>query len=461
MWGHDGGHISGLSKAFKIKTGYREKKIKFGVEVPRDTKEAYFLDLKNRNTLWQEAIAKELRQLNDFKTFRALERDEDPPKGYSRIPYHIVYVVKRDDRRKARLVANNNWLDEDKDNNCSGVVSTELMRIGFLIASLNSLKVCAGDISNAYLFAQAKEKVYIKAGKEFGPELEGRILIIDKALYCLPFSGLQFHQDLAVTLKDMGFVPSKVASDFWYLDRGDHYEYMACYVDVIMVYCKKLDEVIKEIEKIYSLKGVGEPEYYLGGNVITLNPNEWAKAKVETELSAETYIKNIIPKLVKLVRKEEGHTNFKGYPTPMSSTYHPQVDQTDLLSKDEISVYRSIIGSLNWAIMLGIFDIYYAMDVLSCYNMKPHKGHMQAAQCILGYLQHHDKGRIIIDQSYPNLEDFKFRYNAQWKDIYGDNAEKIPDPMPDPKGKPIMITVYVDASHAQDLVTRRSVTGIF
>ena len=34
----------------------------FGVQVPRGTKEAYFLDLQNGNTLWQEAIAKALKQ---------------------------------------------------------------------------------------------------------------------------------------------------------------------------------------------------------------------------------------------------------------------------------------------------------------------------------------------------------------------------------------------------------------
>ena len=33
--------------------------------------------------------------------------------------------------------------------------------------------------------------------------------------------------------------------------------------------------------------------------------------------------------------------------------------------------------------------------------------------------------------------------------------------MPQPKGNSVRLTVYVDASHGQDLVTRRSVTGIF
>jgi hypothetical protein len=39
-------------------------------------------------------------------------------------------------------------------------------------------------------------------------------------------------------------------------------------------------------------------------------------------------------------------------------------------------------------------------------------------------------------------------------------AEDIPDDIPKPVTKPVSITVYVDASHGSDLVTRRSVTGI-
>ena len=62
------------------------------------------------------------------------------------------------------------------------------MRMCILIAELNDLKIMAGDVGNAYLEALTKEKVYIIAGPEFG-ELEGTIMIINKALYGLKTSG--------------------------------------------------------------------------------------------------------------------------------------------------------------------------------------------------------------------------------------------------------------------------------
>ena len=132
------------------------------------------------------------------------------------------------------------------------------------------MNICAGDISNAYLFARAKEKVYFVAGKEFGKDMEGRVLLIDKALYGLPFLGFQFHQHLAMNLKKMGFVSTKADSDLWMRDKGDHYEYIACYVDDIMIFSRDTQAIIKEVETSYSLKGVGYPEYYLGGNIEVL-----------------------------------------------------------------------------------------------------------------------------------------------------------------------------------------------
>jgi hypothetical protein len=65
----------------------------------------------------------------------------------------------------------------------------EAMRLGFMLGKLNELTACAGDVGNAFLHGTTQELVYIIAGPEFGPELEGKRLIIDKALYGLKTSG--------------------------------------------------------------------------------------------------------------------------------------------------------------------------------------------------------------------------------------------------------------------------------
>ena len=105
------------------------------------------------------------------------------------------------------------------------------------IAELNGQQVWATDIGNAYLESYTKEKVYIKAGAKFGAQA-GHYLIISKALYGLKSSGLCWHERLADVLRHMGFVPSKAEADIWMRDMGDHYEYIAVYVDDLLIVSK-------------------------------------------------------------------------------------------------------------------------------------------------------------------------------------------------------------------------------
>jgi hypothetical protein len=76
------------------------------------------------------------------------------------------------------------------------------------------LKVCAVDISSAYLYSKTCEWQYILAGSEFG-ELEGEKLVIDKGLYGLQTSNARFHEHLTSKLQKMGYTPSKANVDFW------------------------------------------------------------------------------------------------------------------------------------------------------------------------------------------------------------------------------------------------------
>jgi hypothetical protein len=115
----------------------------------------------------------------------------------------------------------------------SGVVNISSVRLGFLIAELNGLQVCAADIGTAFLYGRTREKVFIKAGREFGPELEGQPLIVDKSLYGLRTSSARFHEHLSSKLRTMGYTPTKADPDLWIIDKGSHYEYMACYVNDI------------------------------------------------------------------------------------------------------------------------------------------------------------------------------------------------------------------------------------
>jgi hypothetical protein len=61
------------------------------------------------------------------------------------------------------------------------------------------------DIGNAFLYGKTKEKVYITAGPEFGVNLHGKNLFIDKSLYGLKTSADRFYEHLSESLLRLGF----------------------------------------------------------------------------------------------------------------------------------------------------------------------------------------------------------------------------------------------------------------
>ena len=112
--------------------------------------------------------------------------------------------------------------------------------------------------------------------------------------------------------------------------------------------------VIEELKKDYMLKGVGEPEYYLGGNVDLLD-NTWRDDNVSLALSARTYVKNVMERFETIFGSE-----LKLQKAPMSDAYHPETDDTPLLDARGAALYHGLVGSANWAVTLGCFNIQYA-----------------------------------------------------------------------------------------------------
>jgi hypothetical protein len=122
------------------------------------------------------------------------------------------------------------------------------------------------------------------------------------------------------------------------IDKTSHYEYLATYVDDILVCSEDPMGVIKSLEKIYVWKSVGIPEYYSGGNVEILG-DAWKNQGLGVAISAKTYIQNIIPKFEGLFGKE-----LKPVKTPMNEGYHPGVDDTPPCTDKDSANYRCIIG---------------------------------------------------------------------------------------------------------------------
>ena len=77
--------------------------MKYGVIVPHTEEEAEALDKAHNHDLWTKALKKE--ETNVLVAFRLLGDGEPLPVRSMLIPYHIIFDMKHDLTRKARLVA--------------------------------------------------------------------------------------------------------------------------------------------------------------------------------------------------------------------------------------------------------------------------------------------------------------------------------------------------------------------
>ena len=85
--------------------------------------------------------------------------DHKPPVGYAKATCHMIFDIKFDLTRKARLVLNGAKHEVPKEMTFSSVVSRDSVRIAFTLAALNGLDILAADIQNAYLSAPTEERL--------------------------------------------------------------------------------------------------------------------------------------------------------------------------------------------------------------------------------------------------------------------------------------------------------------
>ena len=104
---------------------------------------------------------------------------------------------------------------------------------------------------------------------------------------------------------------------------------------------------------------------------------------------------------------------------------------------------------------LGRIDINFETSIMSSHVMLPRVGHMMQVINIFRYLKHHPNARLVFNPTYPNINYDAFPIN-EWSNYYDAQAEEMPQDMPTPMGKKMLIVAYVDAEFAGDRLRRKS-----
>ena len=264
------------------------------------------------------------------------------PNVYQKIRVHLIFSVKHGGRQKTRLVAGGHLTPDPIDIIYSGVVSIRSFGLVIFLAKLNILEAWGTEIGIAYLEAKTQEKLYVVAGPEFD-ELEGHILVIYKALYGLKSSGLRGSQKIHDIILDMGFSPCKDDTCVWLRKAkcATKYEYVAIYVDDLLIACTCASEFIHTLKRKHNLKikGDGPLKYHLGCDY-HLDPDGTHVAL------PKKYISKIL---------DSFHQMFPGKSlpqviSPLDKNDHPELDNSDLSSDEIITKFMCMAGQLQWAV---------------------------------------------------------------------------------------------------------------
>jgi hypothetical protein len=146
----------------------------------------------------------------------------------------------------------------------------------------------------------------------------------------------------------MGFEPYKAEPDIW-MHRVDNLkEYIAVYVDDLCILSKDPKAITDMFTKWYrfKLKGTGLIDYNLGMTFCQNNCNNLC-------ISPQHYIEKMVESYKQMFNENPpSKAN-----SLLDSNDHPEVDASEYLDEDGIQQYQSLIGSMQWAISFGHFDI--------------------------------------------------------------------------------------------------------
>ena len=79
----------------------------------------------------------------------------------------------------------------------------------------------------------------------------------------------RLYEALLDKLKLVEFRPYKVEADLWIQDAWFNYEYITIYSDEVIFFGNDTTGILKLLNTLFPLKGVGDPEFCLGGDVGT------------------------------------------------------------------------------------------------------------------------------------------------------------------------------------------------
>ena len=386
-------------------------------QAPGNLRHALQRSNKDRET-WLASYNEEYDGLTELDVFDVIDKQKYLQlldlhgKNAEAIPTMNIFNVKTDKegnpiRAKSRIVALGNleqriWSREDRYAPVLNGISSRLL-LSMAIEDGRYLK--QGDCKNAFCngILPDDEICIVKPPMNCPNSAPGTYWKLNKTLYGLARSAKHWYKKLSGhMIDDMGF--KAMDQDKCVLKcspiEGEPPIYVGIYVDDFIYYSKsdKVEEWFEQQLKSHvKVDFMGDVSWFLGQRY------EWntddLDGTVSCHVSQQAFVEGLLEK--------HGMTDCTLAKTPFRSGCKIDRIEDDGIASDDkkdfITKYQSIMGCINWLCINTRPDIATVYKLLSQFNCKPSKGHMDAAKYVLRYLAHTSSHGLWFKQGENRL----------------------------------------------------------
>jgi hypothetical protein len=349
---------------------------------------------------WRDAMKTELQALVKNHTWNVINPETSPLQGRRPLGAKWVFKIKRGKDReilqyKARWVVKGyeQRYGIDYDQTFAGVAKPSTWRIIFALAAIYGWDIEQMDVKSAFLHGIIDEEVFVELPEcwELFQDILGItdprvILLLLKALYGLKQSPRLWQLTLKKALAKLNF--TALFADQSVYRNAKTGCIIITYVDDFILIGPQGEAVKRlkvELANTFDMKDLGPCNYFLGIRITYQNNR--------ITLCQDAYIRKVLDQF--------DMAESRPVLTPLDSgSVDTLVPFEGEASKDDMILYQSMIGCINYLATQTRPDVAYAASVLSRFLVNPSPAHIKAAKRVLQYL----KGTVDFSITYNSAE---------------------------------------------------------
>jgi hypothetical protein len=373
----------------------------------------------NESEHWQEAMKREIAQLEKLRTWKLIK----PPPDANIIGSDYIFRRKRNAEgkiasHKARVVAKGYaqvYGIDYYDTFAAGVKLTSERAILAHTARQN-WEIHQTDVKSAYLNADLDEEIYMKPPPGYLKKgEEGLVCRLLKGLYGLKQAGRKWYLLLYKFFRSLGFSCADADHSVFYIKSPTEPIIVGVSVDDMTIAAKLLktiDWLKKELCQRFEISDLRELHWLLG---VEITRDRLART---ISLSQRAYID--------LILEDFKMKDCNAVSTPMdpgAKLTHEQCPKTEA-EREEMKryPYAKVVGKVMYAYLVSFPQLGFAIRTLSQFMHNPGKAHWEAAKRVLRYLKGARESCLVLggtDTGLMGYADSDYAFQADRHSISG------------------------------------------